>query len=930
MFNKTRICKSLMLAFGGTLVLGGWPAAVSAQRVEITGSSIKRIAVEGALPVTVIKREDIAITGATSTTELLQRLPGIQGSFGESSGVGGDSKGFASVSIHGIGDTRTLVLLNGRRLAQFGGQTLTGFAAGMDLNAIPIAAIQRVEILTDGASAIYGADAIAGVVNFITVNNTTDGDLSIGGSWPQGGASEGRISVQKGFGSLDADGFNAVFTAAYDRRKQLNSTARDFASTGKVQFSANGKNYRVQQFSASPIPANALDDQGQLISPYQKTNGSCPAKTFRVIEPYNDGSGLVDDYCGFDFVGELEIYPIRERATAMGSGTWRLGSHDLFADILYSQSKSTSRIAPVPGGISIPAGTSLHDTYLAPIGITADSLAFYRFFDLGKREDDNTAKFLDFAIGSRGEFMGWDYNASYSYSRSDVVGNISGYPGALAVGRLADTGLLNPFVGPGQQTPAAQEAIAAANYKGYWDGGVSELDVLQLRGSRPIMTLPAGQMMMGIGASWQKEKFQSKPSLFAQAKLADPVTGTLCDTTLPPDQSDCDQRFGDEGAAIPYSADRNSWALFTEVATPVSKELELIGSIRYDNYEDFGGKATYKGSFRYVPMPNLLFRGSIGTGFHAPTVPQVNASQQPFGVTSENYTCTPELQQIATQLMAECRPGNAQYDVIAGGNKNLMPETSQQASIGMRFEPTAQWSLGADLWFVKIEDAFGQIAEDELFRSPVTYSSSWTTKRDTGTGAIYLASLQDNKNLGNKYYSGLDLDLIGRFKTGIGNIASQLTGTYMIRDQRQLLPGGPSFSPIGDHNDSLGVATFRWQGRWTNTLRTGDWLHALVLNFKTGYLDKTTTVDVLDGSGNVIGQEDIKLDVGNYYSFDWQSNWAITKSMGLSVGVLNIFDKSPPLSISSSGVNRGQQFGYDDRYYDPRGRTFYVNFGVKF
>ena len=929
--RRSRISLAAALAVSGLGVAATGALAQESQRVEITGSSIKRIDAEGALPVTVLKKEDIAATGATSTVDLLQRLPGIQGSFGESGGVGGDNKGFASVSVHGIGDTRTLVLLNGRRLAQFGGQTLTGFAAAMDLNAIPVSAIQRVEILTDGASSVYGADAIAGVVNFITVSDSTAGDLTFGGSWPKGGAQEGRISVQKGFGSLATDGFNAVFAAAYDKRKQLNSTERDYAKTGKIFFSANGQNYRIQQFSASPIPANVLDDLGQLISPYQKTNGVCPSKTFRVIQPYNDGSGLGDDYCGFDFVGELEIYPVRERSSLMGNGTLRVGEHDLFAEALFSKSNSISRIAPVPGGIPIDAGSALFNQYLAPLGITQDTLAFYRLYDMGKRTNDDTSKFMDLAIGSRGAFKGWDYTGSYSHSRSDVKGNISGYPGALAVGRLTDSGLLNPFVGPGQQTPAAQQAIDAANYKGYWDGGVSDLDLLQLNGSREIASLTGGPMMLGLGASLMKEKFQNKPSLFAQGKLADPVAGTLCDPNAPSgDPLECDQRFGDEAAIVPYSADRNSWATFAELVAPVAKGLDLTASVRYDHYSDVGGSTTAKGSFRFKPMSNLLIRGSVGSGFHVPTVPQLNAAQQPFGVTSLPYLCSAEMAQVAASLGAVCRPGNAQYDVIAGGNKELKPEKSNQASLGMRFDPTPQWSLGADWWWVGIKDSFGQITEGELFANPLKYSSAWTTKRDTGTGAIYLASLQSNLNLGKEFYSGIDFDFLGRFKSDYGNLTSQVTATYMLRDDRQLVPGGPYYSPIGDNQDSLSQVTFRWQGRWMNTLNYGAWTHVLAFNYKSGYSDQTTTVDVLDAAGNVTGTQDIKLKVKDYYTFDWQTTWAFRKDMSLSLGLLNIFDKDPPLSISIGGVNRGQQFGYDDRYYDPRGRTFYGNFSFKF
>jgi iron complex outermembrane receptor protein len=187
-------------------------------------------------------------------------------------------------------------------------------------------------------------------------------------------------------------------------------------------------------------------------------------------------------------------------------------------------------------------------------------------------------------------------------------------------------------------------------------------------GSRPIMALPAGTMMLGLGASYQLEKFQSKPSLFAQGKLADPVAGTLCDPTSADPLLQCDQRFGDEAATIPYSADRKAWALFAEVVAPVVKGLDLTGSLRYDHYSDFGGNSTAKGSFRYKPMPNLLFRGSVGTGFHAPTVPQVNATEQPYGVTTNNYLCSPEL-----------LPSRRRWAPMPDGNVNT---TSSPAATG--------------------------------------------------------------------------------------------------------------------------------------------------------------------------------------------------------------------------------------------------------
>ena len=514
MFKRTKVNAAAALALGTMALAAALPVqAQETQRVEITGSAIRRIAAEGALPVQVLKQEDIARSGATSVTDLLQRLPAIQGGFGESSAVGSGAA-FNGVSIHNIGDTRTLVLLNGRRLAMYGGQSFTGFGAAIDLNSIPASAIERIEILTDGASALYGADAIAGVVNFITKRDTQGGDITLGYSAPNGGGREKRVSGTFGFGSLAKDGFNGMVTLSHDERTKLDARDRNFGSTGKVLFDYNGVSYRKQQFSRSPIPANVTDNRGQLVSPYLLTNGVCPDKTFRVIEPR--AGGLVDDYCGFDFVGELEIFPIRERDSAMFSLNKTLGNHELYVDGVYSKSSLISRIAPVPGAIRIPAGSALHTKYLLPLGITGSPNANYRLYDLGKRSNSEVNKFTDLAVGSKGSIAGFEYNASISHSKSDSKTDIGGYPGALAIGRLRRSGLLDPFVGPGEQSAAGQAAINATSYNGYWDGGISILDSAQVRASTELGKLSGGPIGLAFGLNYGKEKFQSAPSLFAQ------------------------------------------------------------------------------------------------------------------------------------------------------------------------------------------------------------------------------------------------------------------------------------------------------------------------------------------------------------------------------------------------------------------------------
>ncbi len=919
MFKRTRISTAAVLALG--TAVGVVAFAQGSQVVEITGSSVRRIDAESSLPVQIITKEDIARTGATSVVDLIRRLPTIQGGIGESGSVGGSSYGFSSISVHNIGDTRTLVLLNGHRLAQFGGQTLTGFAAGFDLNSLPVSAIERVEVLTDGASALYGADAIAGVVNFITKRNTGDGEVSVGYSAPADGAREKRFSISKGFGSQDKDGFNLVLNYSHDERTQLNSIDRDFASSGKVLFSNGGKNYRFQQFSESTIPANVTNNAGILLNPTLLKTGECAPFSFRVTT-------AAGDRCGFDFVSTLEIYPIRKRDNLMATATKSIGDHELFADVLYSKSSQTSRIAPVPGGVSIPAGSALHTKYLLPLGITTTRTARYRVFDLGKRTSDDTAKFLDIAVGSRGLLAGWDYNAAFTHSVSDVKGSIAGYPGALAFTRLLRSGKIDPFVGIGQQSADGLAELNKANYNGYWDGGRAKLDTASLRGSKEIAKLDAGPVLLGAGFNYNREQFAAKPSLFAQGLLADPVAGTLCDPVKNPDA--CDQRFGDGAVTPPYTASRNSAGLFGEVIVPVTKSLETSASVRYDRYSDFGNATTAKASFKWTPSKSFLLRGSLGSGFKAPSVPQVNASERPYGVTSEAYPCTPALLAIAKSLGAECQDGETQYDQKAGGNKNLKAEKSNQATLGLRFEPSPALSIGADYWYVGIRDAIGQIPEQSAFADPAKFSSSWSTNVDIGANRKYLAFLADNKNLGKYFASGVDIDVSSRMKTGIGDLKSQLTMTYMLREDQQVEKDGAYFSAVGLNSPDLGVVTFRVQGRWANTLKTGPLTNTLALNFKSGYTDQEKTVQVLDDAGKQTGTENIKLKVKRYFTFDYQGSYDFGKSLGLTFGVLNLFDRDPPFSLVTSGTNKGQQFGYDDRYYDPRGRTLYANLQYRF
>ena len=232
MFKKTRICKGLMLAFGGSIAIGALPIGAQAQRVEITGSSIKRVEAEGALQVQTLTRADIDRSGALNTEQLLSTISAMSSSGGTNAAMGASysTYGLSSISLRGLGQDRTLVLLNGRRLAPFVG----GGGGAVNVNNIPLAAIERVEILKDGASAIYGSDAVAGVVNFILSKNFEG--VQIGGTYGSptqgGGGQQYQANIVAGWGDVEKDRFNLTVSGQYEKNTQLFAKDRAFAKTG--------------------------------------------------------------------------------------------------------------------------------------------------------------------------------------------------------------------------------------------------------------------------------------------------------------------------------------------------------------------------------------------------------------------------------------------------------------------------------------------------------------------------------------------------------------------------------------------------------------------------------------------------------------------------------------------------------------------------
>jgi iron complex outermembrane receptor protein len=904
---------ALAVLAGSTLIAGHASAQEepqAIQKVEITGSAIKRINVEGALPVQRLSSEQIAKTGATSVADLIQALPSMQGFTIAAVAAGTNSGGRVSASIHDIGESYTLVLLNGRRIAP------QGSGSAINLNAIPMSAVERVEILTDGASALYGSDAIAGVINFILKKNLQGGSAE--GTWSQPGKGRAgdasNFSATYGFGDLDENRYNVMLSVRHDEQSQLKATDRDFANTSFRPFSWNGNNYMWDRSSTSSIPGNVsatyrngvtpTSTSTIAFNPYLRANGNCGP----MQQPsYNNTATAVN--CGFDSTSTIEIVPESRRDSAFGKVTWRAtDSIEVFAEAAYSRLDLTARIAPNATSIAIAKGSNLYNTYVQPnltaaqdANLTAASVS-YRTYDWGTRDSNTITESKNFVLGAEGDIGSWSFGTGLTWSQNAIDERyVGGYQKNAEFRSMLANNQFDPFLPAGQQSAATKALIANSVFNGSIREASTTLKGIDARASHELFKLPAGAAQIALGGDYRNYHYKQTPN------------ATSADI------------YGFSTSAA-YDMERNNYGVFTEVSVPVVKSFEISGAARYDTIEavknnlasrEMGNKesaSTYKVSARWQPTQSFLMRGSYGTGFKAPSMLDIGQPLVAAGFTAASYDCPANL---AAENQAYCRAGKSQYYVVSGGNENLKPEKSKQFTVGFRFEPTQSWYVQADLWDVKIRDAVSSVSEAQIFADPVKFRQLFTTFVDPGSGQTQWAKQTLSINIGQTHNQGIDWETSYRQKFGFGNWTNTLNGTYLMKSD-YTVPGSSdqwtnSLNTFGI-NDAV---SFRHIVRLASVLDTGAFSNSLIVNYRNGYTDASATAYNLATLKN----ETFRIHVPSHLTIDWQGKWQATKAIALRAGVKNLADRDPPLSLRSSS---GHQVGYDPRYADPMGRTFYL------
>lgn len=860
------------------LLLGTAAAAAAAQeavveRVTITGSSIKRLDAESAFPVTVIKAEEFARKGMTSIEEMLTSLSVNQQSSVAAGSVGAQTGGKSGANLRGLGDGRTLVLLNGRRLAN---HPFDGSSA--DLYSIPFSAIDRIEVLRDGASHIYGADAIAGVINFITKRALDDTTVTAEAVLPQqSGAREQRASLSTGVGNLERDDY-AVFVAAdFHQQGRLMASERPFSATGVLPDKG------ISKTSGTTFPANFFSSKGITGNPAFATG---------CLAPYAIAS-TTNKTCREDYARFSDAIPETRQASVLGKGTLKLGASGVAGlEYLHADSVNITHIAPPPmTGLIMHSSSKWYPGGVggtpAVAGLAGEDLnVSWRTVEGGRRKAFNRGVSDRLVASLQGDVAGWDVSLAISAARTKVTQDLAGgYVNDNAIQKGINDGVLNPF---GLQDSAGAALLASAQVRGEVIASVARNAGVDLRVTRDLMELPAGPLGFASGVESRRES-----SDFALQR------GPL-------DQMLISRASGLESAADLHGA-RSLSAVFAEANIPITRQFEAQLATRYDRYSDAGSATSPKIGFRYQPSKQWLLRGSYNTGFRAPTLYELNGPIQ-NGITSTQYNdpllCPGGVAKAGVNPNISC---NMNLPTRYGGNPELKPEHSKAFTVGLVLEPVPALTVSLDYSKIRIRDLVGAVLYEEIILGEFDKYRDRYHYNAAGTALDYI-NASSLGNAGERQTQVLDLTAQWRWASSIGSFDAWFNGSYVWKDSWQDMDGVMQ--------DDLNVynGTTRWRHnvslRWTQ----GAWSATLSERYTGAYQDQNL---VAEQYRNKVAANSIWALTGSYTGL---------KNVQLAAGIKNLLNANPPFSNQAPNT----QSGYDPRYADPVGRALFMRATYKY
>jgi iron complex outermembrane receptor protein len=841
------------------------------QDIVVTGSRLKASS-EGATPVTTFAREKIDQLGAASVGDVLNYLP--QRSFSLSDNT--NFAGAQSIQLRGLGLGTTLVLINGRRTVT---SSLQGARSFFDVNNIPLPAVDRIEILSNSASAVYGADAIAGVVNIILKDRIERPVVDLYyGFTPDGGSDEKRASLSFG---LSSGRFRSGFTFDYFRRTPLYGYERE--RTNDLDFRRFGG---TDNRSLNGNPGNVTSDSGL---PLPGLNSA-----FAAVPRGSTGVGLTPaSFAATAGTRNLEstarfssIIPTARRLGAVAFAEYDLSDTvTAFGEFMYTDRKEARLLSPPSlSNILVPASNAFN-----PFGVPVRVNFLVK--GIGVREDQSASETYRAVAGVKGDIGRWNWEVAgllthdKGWSQTTNQLDIARRTAALASSDPATA--LNPFQdGPGG-SEALLRSLVAAPVRDTFSSTAKQASAFV---SGPLFDLPAGSVDVVIGGEARKEAITFN------------AFGIVLDV-------DRHSLAGSGELRVPLVS--------PQMAVPLIHSLAVTAAARYDHYDDFGNTFNPQVGLEWGVTRSVMVRASYGTSFRPPTL-------------FELYQ--PALFQQGFQTIVDPRRGNEQYvvDLRSGGNVDLAPEDAESFSAGIVFTPeTARGlRLSLDYWRIK-QDLRVQrftpnivVNNESTFPDRVIRGAPNAADVAAGRPGRILEVNSTSANFGGVETDGVDMKADYRFETSIGIFDTGLSATYVNNFDASTLPGQPALERAGRAGGiSLGGSVPRWRG--TGSIAWS--LHGLQLSTTGRYIDgyaDTDPRDVLTGT-RVPSQFIVDLQAGFTFGQGIGPSAKWLEGLSIRAGVFNLFDKAAPYSQVTTE-------GYDYTQADLRQRFIYLKLSKSF
>ncbi|MCP4986308.1 MAG: TonB-dependent receptor [Colwellia sp.] len=912
MYNNSKVAKAIRLAmmFGAgaaaaisapTFAAAADEGAEEVEKIQVTGSRIKRNDLEGPSPITVFSEVDMANTGVSTVADFL-RTNASTGGFNESATLS-QTAGAARVGLKGFASDYTLILLNGRRLPK--NSAGTSFT---DINQIPMAAVERIEILPDGASAVYGSDAIAGVINIITKKDY-DGlsfKAKYGQALEHGDGEEMQFQFVAG---ASTDKTNILFAADYFSRGTVMAKDRELGQTAYLEGHPGGEGRSTWGIpGATYISAPSATDTGW--APW----ADCPTENI-----HSNGR------CRYDFAHLYQLQPESDRFSIFTTVNHEVSDKlTLDGQFRYTRAYTLTSNAPAPGAVDISASPYLRDFLIndryadnPALGAQiADEIAAglddpktfayvgRRYLDFPNRQKDNTNDTFEAVIGAT-YMLSDDWELDFDLGHSTLTNRQIGKAGQLIVADVekafADGGL-NPFILNDCSSDANKELCDGLNSAVH---RTSEYEVsfgsLVAAGTLGF-ELPGGEIGIAAGLDYRREQYL--------------------------DRSDTASVNGDVigGAGSNGGGYTKNEAAFVEVNLPVIEGMDVNLAIRHDA-ADWGvadaSDTTFSGKVSYRPIDSLLLRASYGTGFKAPSLDNLYLASS-FGVRKAIDTKLCNAANDPTH--ADCT--KLELNSKSGGNTELVSETSTSYNIGAVYEITEDLSFSLDYWSLSIDDIVGSLPIQEILDeeaqgrlTELVIRNSAGRLDDTARNGFVKTDLQ---NLSESSASGLIYNVQYNADFSFGSIGANFRAEQFLSFESQNSATQPLCDSVADD------ARRTWNANAGLTWDTDDFASAINFRFLPGF-DDYDKRDTANKSCDLIGyynvtEEDPVGDtqhIDSYLEVDIKTSYSINSSNTVTIGIRNLFDAQPSFSQVDDWPF------YSQGTYNNMGRFAYIEYNVE-